>query len=89
MNVEDRVKLLKFQISEQIKEKQRNADLIPPMDDTEDNYHYVEINQGPVTPVMDTDERKKDGKFKVCKTTLNLMSSMARGQCASACDRGS
>ncbi|RVE44477.1 hypothetical protein evm_010881 [Chilo suppressalis] len=67
LSVLERVNLLKYQISEQIKEKQqKKSDLITPVMNVEDDdYQYVDLRNKPITPINEFDERKKDYKFQL------------------------
>ncbi|XP_075989959.1 uncharacterized protein LOC142985586 [Anticarsia gemmatalis] len=75
-NVYERVRVLKEEIMDQIRHNQAAA--LPSSDvkadsntgDITDNYDYVDIDD-PVTPIMDFDERKRDGRFKH-KPTITL-----------------
>ncbi|CAG9790568.1 unnamed protein product [Diatraea saccharalis] len=71
LSVQEHVELLKVQIADQIREKQHRSELIKPINDGDD-YQYVDIQNRPMTPINEFDERKKDNKFEgISDSTYN------------------
>ncbi|XP_059047607.1 uncharacterized protein LOC131843035 [Achroia grisella] len=72
----ERVKILKQKLTDKIKQKQRTQ-LISPINEEvtfDENYEYVDIESIPITPIMDNNDRKRNGKFKLpeIKTTTAM-----------------
>lgn len=77
LSVQERIALLKYQISQNIKRNSFADQKIQPIEqaDVGTSFEYIDADNAPITPINDDDERKKHGKYllKQLKTTTEKL----------------
>lgn len=77
LSVQERIALLKYQISQNIKRNSFADQKIQPIEqaDVGTSFEYIDPDDAPITPINDDDERKKQGKYQLkrLKTTTERL----------------